>query len=104
MSTNNPYEQLLIELTNRARLDPVGEAARFGIGLNDGVEPGKTISPAPKAPLAGSDTATQAARNHANWMRLNNAEGHFETNGQPGSTGVTPADRLAFARYGAFNN
>ena len=33
-------EQLLIEMINRARLDPEGEAALFGIDLNQGLSTG----------------------------------------------------------------
>lgn len=44
-------EQYAIELVNRARLNPVAEAKRFGIGLNDGIADG-TISNAAKQVLA----------------------------------------------------
>jgi hypothetical protein len=30
-------EQLFLELVNRARMDPLGEAARFGCDLNAGL-------------------------------------------------------------------
>src|SRR5262245_51428098 len=100
MATNNAYEQLLIELTNRARLDPVGEAERFGIDLNEGLPAGK-IAPVPVAPLADSSAATQAARNHANWMLQNNVATHYEAAGTPGFTGVDPGARLVATGYGA---
>jgi hypothetical protein len=45
-------EQLQLELINRARLDPVAEAARLGIDLNEGLAAG-TISAAAKQPLVG---------------------------------------------------
>ncbi len=45
-------EQYQLELINRARLDPVAEAARLGINVNEGLAPG-TISIAAKQPLAG---------------------------------------------------
>ncbi len=45
-------EQYQLELINRARLDPVAEAARLGINLNEGLAAG-TISTAAKQPLAG---------------------------------------------------
>ena len=44
-------EQLLVELINRARANPEAEAARFGIPLNEDLEPGE-ISSDPKQPLA----------------------------------------------------
>lgn len=45
------YEQYMLELVNRARLNPEAEANRLGIGLNDGLSP-NTISVDPKQPLA----------------------------------------------------
>ena len=39
-------EQYMLELINRARLDPKGEASRYGISLNEGVSSGNTISSA----------------------------------------------------------
>ena len=44
-------KQLMLELINRARLDPLGEAALYGIDLNQGLTAG-TIPSAPKEPLA----------------------------------------------------
>lgn len=58
-------EQLMLELINRARLDPAGEAARFGIGLNDGTS---GITAAPKQPLAMNDLLIKAARAHSQFM------------------------------------
>jgi hypothetical protein len=46
-----PEEQLMLELINRARANPVAEASRDGIDLNEGLAPG-TISAAAKQPLA----------------------------------------------------
>ena len=37
-------EQYMLELINRARLDPLGEAARQGIGLNDNLTPDRLHS------------------------------------------------------------
>ena len=34
MTTMTAYGQMLLEMTNRARLDPTAEAARLGVGLN----------------------------------------------------------------------
>ena len=34
MAEATAREQLILELMNRARMDPAGEAARFGISLN----------------------------------------------------------------------
>ena len=51
MAQPTAFEQYFLELVNRARLDPAAEAARLGIGLNDGLAAG-TITTAAKAPLA----------------------------------------------------
>ncbi len=68
-------EQLVIELINRARLDPAGEAAKYGISLNEGLAPG-TISPASKQPLAPNDALLAAARGHSQFMIDNDVAGH----------------------------
>src|SRR6188474_103953 len=57
------YEQLLVELINRARSDPAAEAARYGIDLNLGLPPG-TITTAPKQPLAPHQALVNAAGAH----------------------------------------
>ena len=46
-----PSEQYFLELVNRGRANPVGEAARFGIDLNEGL-PSGTIPSDPAQPLA----------------------------------------------------
>ena len=40
MADATAREQLMLELVNRARLDPLGEARRFGIDLNQGLGSG----------------------------------------------------------------
>lgn len=67
MAAFNTYEQLLLELMNRARLDPAGEAARLGISLNAGLAAG-TISTASKAALAPNNELVTAARAHSQHM------------------------------------
>jgi serralysin len=64
------FEQYLLELINRARMDPVGEAARQGVSLNQGLAAG-TISSAPKQVLAMNDLLQVAADNHTKWMIAN---------------------------------
>ncbi len=61
------YEQYLLEIINRARLNPLGEADLFGIGLNDGLTAG-TISSDPKQPLAFNFLLIDSARAHSQWM------------------------------------
>ena len=60
-------EQLILELVNRARLDPAAEAVRLGISLNEGLAAG-TISNASKQPLAGNAALLAAARGHSQHM------------------------------------
>jgi hypothetical protein len=66
------HEQLLIELINRARADPLGEAARLGsdLALNSGTCNGVAvnISTTPKQPLAPHQSLADAAEAHAQDM------------------------------------
>jgi Cysteine-rich secretory protein family/RTX calcium-binding nonapeptide repeat (4 copies) len=93
-------EQMILELVNRARLDPAAEAARYGIALNEGVPAGDTISTASKQPLAMNETLLGTARTHSQDMidrdyfahdtpegvdpfqRMNNAGYNFTTAGE----------------------
>ncbi len=86
------YEQYMLELVNRARMDPSAEAARQGIALNEGLTAG-TISTAAKQPLANNLYLNDAARTHANWLLLNSLFQHA------GSGGSTPQQRMAAAGY-----
>jgi len=85
-------EQYLIELVNRARADPAAEAARFGIGLNEGLAAG-TISTAPKQPLAINPYLTDAARGHSEWMEQTDTFSHT------GDGGTSPMQRMQAAGY-----
>jgi Ca2+-binding RTX toxin-like protein len=72
-------EQYMLELINRARLDPDAEAARQGIGLNDGLAAG-TITSAAKGVLAPNDKLELAAEYHTDWMLANETYGHIGDN------------------------
>lgn len=85
-------EQYMLELLNRARLDPVGEAALYGIDLNEGLAVG-TLSSAPRQPLAFSDELTAAARAHSEDMLSRNFFAHVNPDG------VSPSDRIQTAGY-----
>lgn len=61
-------EVYLLELVNRARYDPLAEAARLGIDLASGLTPAELFKLAPVEPLAFDQTLTTAARNHAQDM------------------------------------
>jgi hypothetical protein len=87
------YEQLLLELVNRARANPGAEATRLGIGLNSGL-PANTISNTPKQPLAPHQSLIDAAQGHAQDMLDRDYFDH-DTNG----TMNGPPERAAAAGY-----
>ena len=92
MAQPTSYEQYLLELVNRARLDPSGEAAREGIGLDDGLAPG-TISATPKQPLAFNPQLIDAGRSHSDWMLATDTFSHV------GMSGSLPDARMMAAGY-----
>ena len=92
MSVVSNIEQWLLELTNRARLDPEAMASAFGIDLNDGLPPG-TISAAAKQPLAMSGILLETADFHTAWVLENNSFGTV------GHLGSNPGDRMAYAGF-----
>lgn len=85
-------EQYLLELTNRARLDPAGEAARNGIDLNAGLAAG-TISTQSKQVLASNTDLEAAASAHSLWMLETDVFSHT------GDGGSSPGDRATAAGY-----
>lgn len=92
MSQPTAYEQYMLELINRARSNPGAEAARDGIGLNDGLAPG-TLPNRPAQPLAFNPDLIAAAQGHSEWMLANDTFGHA------GAGGSSPGDRMATAGY-----
>ena len=99
MAANTAQEQLMLELINRARMDPAGEAARQGISLNQGLAAG-TISTAPKQVLAMNDQLVVAADNHSKWMLQYDVFSHQEASSQPTFfTGVNASNRMVAAGY-----
>ncbi len=85
-------EQLFLALINRARANPQAEADRYGLDLNDGLDPG-TISTAPKPPLAMSPALINSARLHSQWMLDNDVFSHT------GEGGSETRDRIEAAGY-----
>jgi Ca2+-binding RTX toxin-like protein len=67
MNTPTAQEQYMLELINRARLNPNAEARRHGISLNQGLAAGQISSNA-RQPLAFNSNLNTAARGHAQWM------------------------------------
>uniref|UniRef100_UPI0013DAD177 dockerin type I domain-containing protein n=1 Tax=Candidatus Laterigemmans baculatus TaxID=2770505 RepID=UPI0013DAD177 len=86
------WEQLTIELINRARANPAAEARRYGIGLNDGLPPG-TISTASKQPLAPHQALLNAADAHSQDMLNRDFFSHENPDGE------MPWDRMLEAGY-----
>jgi Ca2+-binding RTX toxin-like protein len=86
-------EQYAIELLNRARLDPVAEAKRFGLGA--GTVPAKQLQV-----LAPNRDLDEAATKHTTWMISTDNWGHV------GIGGNNAGQRMAAAgydRYGSFS-
>ncbi len=90
--TLSSAEQYLLELMNRARLNPVAEAARLGIDLNKDLAPG-TISGAAKQVLAPNAMLEAAATAHTIWMIEADVFSHT------GAGGSGPGERIAAAGY-----
>jgi Ca2+-binding RTX toxin-like protein len=86
MAAPSAAEQLMLELMNRARLDPVAEAARYGLSS-------ASVSPGQKQPLAFNLDLIDAARSHTQWMVSNGVLSHT------GSGGSSPGDRMQAAGY-----
>ena len=85
-------EQYLIELINRARLDPLAEAARYGLGLNAGLT-GTVIGTRALEPVSPNTALETAALGHATWMLQNDSFDHT------GADGSTPGARINKAGY-----
>lgn len=92
MAEPTAYEQYMLELVNRARLDPAGEAERIGIDLNAGLSPG-TLSSSAKQPLAFNPDLIEAARDHSAWMIETGTFSHT------GAGGSSPGERMSEAGY-----
>lgn len=85
-------EQYLLELINRARLDPQAEADRYGVSLNSGLSAG-TIDGDSKQVLAHNSQLEQAAKAHGEWMLQSNTFSHT------GANSSDPGDRIQDAGY-----
>ncbi len=92
MANMTANEQFMLELINRARMDPLGEARLMKIDLNKGI-PAGSISPTPKQVLVGNDTLVKSARDHSTWMLDTDTFSHT------GVDGSAPTDRMVKAGY-----
>ncbi|MFM7250553.1 MAG: CAP domain-containing protein [Planctomycetaceae bacterium] len=86
------HEQFLLEMVNRGRADPLAEATRYGIDLNEGLEAG-TISAAAKQPLAFNPFLIDAAQRHSQWQLDTDTFSHT------GAGGSTAGERMTAAGY-----
>ncbi len=96
--TLSAAEQYLLELMNRARLDPAAEAARMGTDLNAGLAAG-TISTAAKQVLAPNALLETAATNHTLWMLQVDVFSHTGLNNLRADQRLTAAG-YAWSRMG----
>jgi Ca2+-binding RTX toxin-like protein len=85
-------EQYLLELINRARLDPAAEAARFGISLNQGLAAG-TIGTGVQQVLAFDSQLELSAQRHSDWMLATDTFSHT------GAGGSTATERMRAAGF-----
>ena len=106
-------EQQMLELVNRARLDPLGEIDRYNAWntdpnkplatLNDGLAPG-TISSTAKQPLAFDGILNAAAAGHSAWMLANNQFVHDQPAPSDSDGVVTHAERIFRAGWDGGSN
>ena len=89
----SPLEQWVLEMVNRARENPAGEAKRCGIPLNDGLTGAARLTAAPKQALAFNPNLLAASRKHSRWMLDHNTFSHF------GEAGRDSIQRMAAAGY-----
>ena len=94
MAAPTAQEQLFLELINRARLDPAGEAARYGLtNLNSGVAAGVNITATQKQVLTFNEFLNDSADSHTAWMMSTGTFSHT------GSGGSNSGQRMAGAGY-----
>jgi hypothetical protein len=96
-------EQLLIEMINRARLDPEGEAARFGIDLNAGLVAG-TLDGSVRQVLAPNQLLHDASQSHADWMIDTNTFSHTGAGGSTAGQRMVKAGYVFGGRYASGEN
>jgi hypothetical protein len=89
----SPEEQLMVELINRARANPLEEARRLGIDLNQGLN-ANSISSVAKQPLAPNASLNRAAAAHSSDMLERNYFDHISPEE------VDPSARARSAGYG----
>jgi hypothetical protein len=91
-------QQITLELVNGARVNPEAEAARRGVGFNEGLASHSSISPTPKQPLAPDSRLMLAATRHSQDMIDRDYFAHDAWN--PAPNGKTPSDRASNVGFG----
>ena len=91
--TVSAYEQLFLELINRARANPTAEATRLGIDLNEGLAAG-TIATGARQPLAINNSLQTAIQGHLQDMIDRD---YFAHNTR--TSNLTPSQRMEAAGY-----
>lgn len=103
MTALTQEQQLFLELVNRARMDPVAEAARFNIGLNQFIQPTSQqfpITPDPKQPLAGNNILALVAQNHSSTVFAKAlAQGNLNFDAHNGAGDGAVSARIQSAGY-----
>ena len=99
MTTLTPEEQLYLELINRARMNPLGEAN--GMDLNRDVDLTKDapITSDPKQPLAPNNTLTTVADAHLSRIWATSEYQSTANKVEPHNFDGTPQSRIAAAGY-----
>ncbi len=88
----NSYDQEMLELINRARANPLAEASRQGIALNEGL-PAGTLGSEVRQPLAPSTLLTGVAKAHSADMIQRSYFAHINPDG------IGPLERAEAAGY-----
>ncbi len=104
MAELDARETLFLELINRARLDPLAEAARYSLGdLNSGL-PAGTITSAPKQILVANALLADAAVGHSAWMLNSDVFSHTGSGGSSASTRMQNAGYVFSGSWTAAEN
>jgi Ca2+-binding RTX toxin-like protein len=102
MAQPTAQDQYMLELLNRARLNPQTEANRLLAGdLNEGLPPG-TITATPKQALAFNSSLLTAAQSHSQWMLDNNTFSHTGFGGSLSYTEAGIPGRIVTAGYPSY--
>jgi len=89
----NAYEQLVLEMINRARANPTAEGTRLSISITEGLTPAEAANVGPRPPLAMSKILLSTARAHCRDMYARNFFAHVNPDG------LDPFQRMTDAGY-----